>query len=249
MHKRSRVPGCLTLAMFCMNAHAGDEETLRQITQELLDAIAPGHAEVWNRYLDEHVIHVDENGIVRTKAELLKELTPLPTGLKGSVHIDTFKAAIHGDTAVIAHEDQEQLDYFGQQLHSRFRSLDTWQRTNEGWRLVAEQTSAVLKDPPAVSLKQQDLCSYAGTYQLTENVRTVVSCAGDALTFARAERPGAKYLPEVRDVFFAPGQPRSRRIFQRDSQGNIIAFVDRREGEDVRWVRAPLQRRNSQLEH
>jgi hypothetical protein len=45
------------------------------------------------------------------------------------------------------------------------------------------------------------------------------------------------YLPEVRDLFFAAGQPRSRRIFMRDTAGNVVGFGDRREGEDVRWQR------------
>lgn len=248
MRKLAVITGSIAVAVFSLSVHASDEDTLRQITQELLDAVAPGHVNVWSKYLDEKLIHVDENGNVQSKAELLKELTPLPQGLKGSIRIDTFHATVDGDVAVVAHEDQEQLDYFGQQLHSRFRTLDTWKRTADGWRLIAEQTTAVLRDPPAITLSKSDVCNYAGTYRLTETIQTTVECADNALTFARSGRPAVKYLPEVRDVFFAPGQPRSRRIFVRDSQGDIIAFVDRREGEDIRWTKTPQQRRNTQLE-
>jgi hypothetical protein len=249
MPKLTAVTCGLAFALLSLTARANDEETLRQITQQLLDAIAPGHADVWNTYLDEQIIHIDENGVARTKADFLKELTPLPVGLKGSIRIDSFRAAIHGDVAVVAHEDQEQLDYFGQQLHSRFRTLDTWKRTSAGWRLIAEQTTAVLHDPPPASLSKSELCSYAGTYQLTDKIQNTVSCADNSLVFTRTDRPGMRFLPEVRDVFFAPGQPRSRRIFLRDAQGNILAFVDRREGEDVRWTKTPQQHRNTQLEH
>jgi hypothetical protein len=42
----------------------------------------------------------------------------------------------------------------------------------------------------------------------------------------------------VRDVFFVAGQPRPRRIFTRDTAGAITGFVDRREGEDVRWQKS-----------
>jgi hypothetical protein len=42
---------------------------------------------------------------------------------------------------------------------------------------------------------------------------------------------------EVRDVLFIPGQPRVRKIFQRDKEGKITGFVDRREGEDLVWHR------------
>jgi hypothetical protein len=58
------------------------ENELRQRTQELLDAVAPGRVDVWRRLLHERMIHVDENGIVRTKSELLAEVQPCPRGSK-----------------------------------------------------------------------------------------------------------------------------------------------------------------------
>jgi hypothetical protein len=218
---------------------AAVEAELRRITQEMLDAIAPGHVEVWQRTLHERVLHVDETGAVRGKAELLREIQPLPAGLVGRIEVDAFRVVLHGDTAVVAHEDQEHLDYHGQVLRSRFRAVDTWLRTPEGWRLIAAQVSAVLKDPPSIRLTAEQLCAYNGTYALTPAITATVRCAGDGLAVERAGRPPATYVPEVADVFFAAGQPRTRRIFQRDPQGKVVGFVDRREGEDVRWTRQP----------
>jgi hypothetical protein len=40
-------------------------------------------------------------------------------------------------------------------------------------------------------------------------------------------------------VLFAPGQPRSRKVFQRDAGGRITGFADRREARDVVWTRLP----------
>jgi hypothetical protein len=37
----------------------------------------------------------------------------------------------------------------------------------------------------------------------------------------------------VRDVLFIPGQPRTRKIFQRDADGKVTGFLDRRGGEDL----------------
>ncbi len=51
---------------------------LRRITQEMMDAIAPGRADVWRSYLHDRVVYVDEAGAVRGKEEVLRELTPLP---------------------------------------------------------------------------------------------------------------------------------------------------------------------------
>jgi ketosteroid isomerase-like protein len=211
---------------------------LKRQTQELMDAIAPGEAEVWRRYLLEDVVVLDENGVVYDKASLLKELTPLPAGLVGRIEVDRFQVKLHGDTAVAAAEIQEYLDYHGQDLRTRFRFMDTWLRTPDGWRLAARHTAAVLKDPPAISLSAEELCAYAGEYRLTPAITTTLRCRENGLTAQRSGRPPATYLPEVRDVFFVAGQPRSRRIFIRDAGGALVGFVDRREGEDVRWQKS-----------
>lgn len=214
-----------------------DNATLRQLTQQLLDAVATGDKAVWERVLDDRMIHVDENGVVRTKQELIAELSPLPPGLQGSLTIDRFEVRHFGDVAVVAQEAQEHLDYHGQALRSRFRSVDTWRRDDEGWRLIGEQTTAVLKDPPSIAMSSAQLCTYAGQYELTETITTTIRCENDALVATRAGRPQARYLPETRDVFFQAGQPRTRRLFVRDERGEITAFVDRREGEDIRWLK------------
>jgi hypothetical protein len=226
---------CAAPARIAQPRRADDIAELRRITQEMMDAVAPGHADVWRRYLHPRVVYVDENGAVRSKQEILRELTPLPSGLVGRIEVDRFEAQIHGDVAVVANELQEFLDYHGQPLRSRFRNADTWLRTPSGWRLILRQTSAVLQDPPAVALTRDQLCAYNGTYALTEAISGTVTCAPDGLVFERPGRPAVAYRPELLDVFFVPGQPRTRRIFLRDARGVVIGFVDRREGEDVRW--------------
>ncbi|WP_407353638.1 nuclear transport factor 2 family protein [Luteimonas sp. R10] len=224
---------------------AQTEADLRRMTQELLDAVAPGKREVWERYLDARFVHMDENGVVRNKTELLREFAPLPPGLVGRIEIDTYEATIYGDIAIAAYQMQEYLDYHGQPLRSRFRALDTWRRTPEGWRLIGEHAAAVHKDPPTITLSGGERCAYEGVYALTPEISTTIRCTDDGLTSERNGRPIAKYAAELRDVFFVPGQPRTRRIFTRDASGRIDGFVDRREGEDIRWNRsgdAPKQR-------
>lgn len=216
---------------------AAVETELRRLTQDLLDAVAPGRVEVWERLLDERMVHLDENGVVRSKAELLAELSPLPPGLVGRIDVDRFRVERHGEVAVAAVEVQEHLDYHGQVIRSRFRMLDTWRRTADGWRLIAQHVAAVLKDPPAIVLTREELCAYEGTYELTAEIRTTIRCTDDGLVSERTTRPPVIYRPELRDLFFAPGQPRSRRLFTRDTAGRVAAFLDRREGEDVRWRR------------
>lgn len=210
---------------------------LRANTQALLDAVAPGDHGPWERLLDPAFLQLDENGAVHSKAELLATLDPLPAGLVGSIHVDSFRVELTGDVAIVAHEDQESLDYFGQHLATRFRNMDTWRRTPAGWRLLGQHTAAVLRDPPAVTLSHDELCAYAGSYALTDAITVTLRCDGNDLVAERAGRPAVRYRPELRDLFFAPGQPRSRRIFLRDATGRITGFADRREGEDIVWRR------------
>ena len=211
------------------------ESELRHHTQELLDAVAPGRAEVWRRLLHERMMHVDENGIVRTKAQLLEEFQALPPGLEGTLQISSFQAQVHGDVAVATHEDHEVLTYFGQTLDSRFRTTDTWLRTSDGWRLIGTQVLAVPEDPPAISLDMKQLCAYEGVFAVAAGVTATVHCREGELVAERSGRPAAVYRPESADVFFSPGQPRTRRIFQRDALGVVNGFVDRREGHDIVW--------------
>lgn len=219
-------------------AEERDTAELRRMSQEMLDAIAPGNVAVWKRYLDDRFIHMDENGTVRNKAEFLKELTPLPAGLEGRIEIDRFDATFAANMAVVAFEMQEYLDYHGQSLRTRFRSLDTWLSTPDGWRLIGEHTAAVLKDPPAATLSREALSEYEGVYALTPEIKTTIRAGDGVLMAQRDDRPAASYSPEIRDMFFVPGQPRTRRIFTRDTKGRVDGFVDRREGEDVRWARS-----------
>ncbi len=229
----------LTQCSSAAESAAATEQVLRDATQQLLDAIAPGDVAVWERWLDPAVLYVDENDVVRGKAEMLKELQPLPKGLVGHLKIAEFRMSLAGDTAVVTHEDDETLDYFGQVLLSRFRNTDTWHRTPVGWRLLGSQVLAVHQDPPAVTLDAATLCTYAGRYVLTTEISATARCEGNGLVFERAGRPNRTFMPELKDQFFEPGQPRSRRQFQRDANGAITGFVDRREERDIVWKRAP----------
>lgn len=216
---------------------AAAETELRAITQSLLDAVAPGDTAVWSEYLHPRLVHMDENGKIRSRAELLEVLKPLPAGLTGRIEIDTFGVQVHGAAAVAAYDVQEYLDYHGQPLRSRFRAVDTWLKTDDGWRMIGAHTGAVLKPPPVVMLNPEALREYEGVYALTPDIHVRLRSDGDALVASREGRPDAHYRAEARDIFFVPEQPRTRRIFLRDASGRVDSFVDRREGEDVRWLR------------
>lgn len=212
-------------------------ERLRAKTQALVDAIATGDKALWEKTTDPTLLFVSEDNEIKTRADLLKELAPLPPGLVGSIKVTGYRAERHGDSAVATYIADESLDYHGQAIKTQFRTTDTWHLAGGDWRMVSSMTLAVLKDPPAVALPAATLADYAGHYQLTPDIRYTIRVDGNRLLGMRDGRPEAELKAEAADLFFVPGAPRSRKVFFRDASGHVTGFADRREGNDIVWRR------------
>jgi len=241
--RRSLRPFLLLSLFACalMTASAAPDDAPSQVTQllhakdqALLDAIAPGQVQVWDEVLADNAVYVDENGVIMDRAAFLKQLTPLSAGASGTLVIAAYQAALHGDVATVIHTDDETENYHGQVLKARYLTTETWQKSGDDWKLLLIHTYAMLQDPPAQKLSPKELDDYAGRYTAGDLVY-VLHRDGDRLIGQREGGSPVEWNAELRDVFFNAGQPRIRRIFQRDAKGNVIGFVDRRESWDVVW--------------
>jgi hypothetical protein len=214
-------------------------EILQRQTQEMMDAVASGGRDVWDRYLLPDMVYTAEDGQTKTKAQLLDEIQPLPKDIWGKLKVAEFKVVERFDSnAVIAtYVAEEDEGYFGQTIHARYRSTDTWLRTKEGFKLLASQVLALRDDPPSIALPAARLDEYVGVYALTPEVKYTITREGDGLVGVRTGRKPDALKVETPDGFFVPGQPRLRKIFQRDANGRITGFVERRETWDVLWKR------------
>ncbi len=210
-------------------------ELLRAKDQALLDAIAPGDRKVWDQALAADAVYVDENGTVIEGAEFLKQLEPLPAGASGTLEISAYSAHVAGDLATVIHTDDEEENYHGQILHARYLTTETWRLEAGEWKLHLVHTYAVLHDPPAISLPAEEMQQYAGRYRAETDLVYVIQWDGKQLMGGRQGSAMKPLQVEVRDVLFMPGQPRIRKIFQRDERGKITGFVDRRESWDLVW--------------
>jgi hypothetical protein len=211
---------------------------LRAKDQALLDAIAPGDRKPWDAALAPDAIYVDESGAIMHRAEFLEQLVPLPAGASGELKIATYSAQVDGDLALVIHADDEEENYHGQLLKAQYLTTETWRRDAGDWKLYLVHTYAVLKDPPAVSLPAAQMQEYAGRYSAAPDLGYVIRWDGQQLTGGREGRELKPVQVEVRDVLFVPGQPRIRKVFQRDANGKITGFVDRRESWDLEWRKA-----------
>ena len=83
------------------------QRSSRPQDQALLDAVAPGDRSVWEQALAPDAVYVDEAGAVMNRAQFLEQLTPLPAGASGNLHITSYTAHIAGDLATVIHVDDE----------------------------------------------------------------------------------------------------------------------------------------------
>jgi uncharacterized protein DUF4440 len=236
-----RGPAVVTLAILTASGAAAvpvdTTGTLLRQTQELYDALAPGDKTPWERYLDPDVIYADENGTVADKAQILEQMAPLPKGTSGTIKVTEFTAQIRGSVAVTNYVADETEMYHGQELHAKYLSTDTWLDRKGAWRMIGSETLAMQQDPPAVTLADADLDQYVGTYAASPDYTYTIARTNDGLTGQATNGSVQPLKAELRDVLFVPGQPRSRKIFERDGNGAITAFAARREGRDVIWTK------------
>ena len=210
---------------------------LERQTQELLDAVSAGKAEVWERYLDPEARYVDESGRVLRKKELVEEIKPLPAEVSGVLKVTGFEASVQGDVAVATYVADENEDYHGHKIHCQYRTTDTWRKTPAGWRLIASQTLALRTDPPSIALSDARRREYCGRYALTPEIFYEIRCSSGRLEGQQTGRKAEPLLAEAPDVLFVPGKPRYRKIFQRDADGRVTGFAERREAWDLVWKR------------
>jgi Domain of unknown function (DUF4440)/Domain of unknown function (DUF3471) len=212
---------------------------LQRQTQEMMDAITYGKADVWDRYLDAKAVYTTEDGTIQTKAQVVEGTKPLAEGVSGSIKVIDFQATVHGPVAVTNYVSDEHENYHGHKLHCQYRSTDTWLKTPAGWRLIAGQVLALRTDPPAIPLTPHQVDEYVGRYALTPTITYEIRRHGDGLEGQQNGRQAEPLRMEAPDVLFVPGKTRYRKIFQRASDGHVTGFAERREAWDLDWKRLP----------
>lgn len=210
---------------------------LQRQTQQLLDALAAGDRAPWQRYVADNVVFLTEDGTRKSKADLIAEVRAFPPELWGRIRVTNFDVVRHDRVAIATYIADEDEGYYGQVIHARYRSTDTWLLTSGAWQMIASQVLALRDDPPSIELPASALEAYVGRYALTPAVSYTITREGASLRGQRTGRKEETLKVEVPDVLFVPGQPRLRKIFKRDSSGRITGFVERRETWDIAWQR------------
>jgi len=230
------------LSLVTAFAAASDESATRQEllrrTQELYDSLVSGSQTPWKKYFADDCTFSDEKGRTFDKTKLVADITPLPKGYSGAIKIDNVISRIIGDTAVLSYDANETETIFGQELHARYHTIDTWLRRNGEWQIIASQTHRYYEDPavadPAQLLDRRSTSSsYIGTYELAPGQTRTVTVENGKL-FVQRNGNKEELLPESSNLFFRKGVE-GRILFRYDNAGAVNSLIDRRNNEDVVW--------------
>src|SRR6266567_2208872 len=145
-------------------------QEFRQRDQALLNAIAPGDVKVWEATLAADAVYVDENAVVMTRADFIKQFTPLPPGASGTLVISAYSAQQSGDVVTVVHTDDEDELYHGQHLKAQYLMTETWQRQDGTWKLLLIHAMAVLKEPETITLSGSEMDAYVGRYSAARDL-------------------------------------------------------------------------------
>jgi ketosteroid isomerase-like protein len=245
--KRTALMGAVLAGVFALAAPAFAEPAppalvadLRARDQAMLDGFASGDQSPFDRVLAPTVMYLDENGDLYDRKGLLDTVRPLPAGASGVIRIVDYRVELHGDTAIVFHRDDETEDYHGHLLKAQYLMTEAWVKGADGWKVTLWHAYVVAKDPPAIEVAPAVLDAYVGRYRAGPGLKDyVITRDGNDLSGGREGGTRVAIKVESGDVLFRPGDPRWRLIFQRDASGRVTGFIERREGEDLLWVRTP----------
>jgi uncharacterized protein DUF4440 len=178
----------------------------------------------------------DEKGRSMNKAALLADLQPMPAGYSGSIRIVQPNVVFSNDVAVLAYAFDETEIVFGQQLHARYHSVDTWLYRKGRWQVAASQTMRYYEDPAPNTSDINHLDDFVGSYELSPGHRRTVSRLGADLYLYNGGGSPTKLISEAGDLFFRKGIE-GRVLFHRSLAGKVDALYDRRNNEDIVWKR------------
>jgi hypothetical protein len=234
---------------FALNAAQADpappavEKEIVGLTQQLMDALVPGKADVWQRLLADDALIVDEFGRRQGKKEAVDAVRGLPPGFSGNIELRDPHVHVYGeDTAVLECEWYETESVFEQKLTVRYIGTTTFVRRDGAWRVAAMMDVTLPTPPPALAVRDLPLKDYAGTYRYGPERAWYVALEQGKLVYrTKPERAPVALDPVAKDVFMSGDDEKNLVLFRRDAAGKITELIERRKFNDLHLTRAAPQ--------
>jgi Domain of unknown function (DUF4440) len=209
-----------------------DKDLILNVTQKLLDGIATGDTSVWIKYLDDSCVITSEDGSVTTKKDFIKVINRPPAGYKKTETIISPIFKFHGNVVVFSYTAGLTLELYGQKRFNEICETDTWIKTKDGWRLIAEEALDKPNFPVAQKSTEKIINEITGKYQLNENFGFNIFLDSDRLYMQQYGGKKNELVCESDFVYFRNGSPLLRCLFVHDKDDKITQLIFRRAGSD-----------------
>lgn len=221
----------------CVPASAEDVSALlHRQTQQFSDAGQQGKGSVMAEYLDDDVIFFNESGDKATKADMSTDSAPQP-GVDRTITTTDWDCKVHGDVAVTSFIDVVEQGPPEKREQYKYRSVESWLKEADGWKMIGSETLALVEDPPAARLAAEDLADYAGTYRDASGLHLAIVRKGDELVASLNGGPEVIQKALARDILFSPGHSATPKVFQRGKDGKITGLVYLRGSHSLSFAR------------
>lgn len=233
----------LAALLICSVAQADEpsaavRKQIVDLTQQVMDAITDGKADVWQRTLLDDALITDEFGRRQNKKEAVDALRPLPLGVTGSIEVRDPHVRVYGNTAVADFEMYEKETFFGQHFLVRYLSTATYIRHGDAWKLATMLDVTLPTVPPALDVRDVKPADYTGTYRISAERAWIVDIANGKLQWrTKADRPPHSLDPVAKDVFMGGDDEKNLMIFRRDASGKVVELIERRKFNDLHLKR------------
>jgi len=115
-----------------------DEQQVRQLENEWINAFIEGDTETLDRILAEDFIFTDPEGRLLTKAEWLADLKSGELNFE-SIHLDNLQVRMYGDAAVANGRVTVKAQSKEGGFNGQYCYTDMYVKRNGQWQAVAEQ--------------------------------------------------------------------------------------------------------------
>jgi hypothetical protein len=233
----------LLLSLGAGSAIAGEappqlRDHILALTQQLMDAICDGKADVWQRVLADDAVIIDEFGRKQDKAEAVKSMHALPAGFSGSIQVRDAHVHVYGAALVADFEGYEKEQVFDQLFVVRYIFTATYVQQKDEWKLAALEDVTLPTEPPRLAVADIKLDDYVGSYRYGPDRAYAFSVNAGTLEFTtKAGRKPTSVRALARDVFMDDGDEKNVLVFRRDDTGRVNELIERRKFNDLHLKR------------
>jgi ketosteroid isomerase-like protein len=216
-------PFALLFSIWSVPSFAHDScDFLHRQTQAFSDAGQRGDGATLAKMLDPDVIFFNETGEKATRADMAGATPPAAGSPTRKITTTDWGCKVYGDVAVTSFIDVLEQ---GKPGEMKFRSVETWRKEGDAWKMIGSETVALQQDPDPVVLDAKTMDEYAGIYEAGANMKFTFAHKGDDLVASLNGAAETAQRAQARDIFFTSGRGTTPKVFQRGNDGKITGFI------------------------